>query len=862
MMDLPNNLFSREGIPIVPFNAKGDVADKNWRLLTEKTQTTKDLQLIQEKHPGAGPILGVKDLRMVEFTNPFIYTLFLQRFPELRDSFTVRTNDTIRLFVKSENGVKAVPSTGLGVKVHQQGPVQAFGLKDEGGFTVIETRGDKLVEYPHLIREISGWIWEVEEKHPWLLWPCIQRLMSKKKFSRNIINPIFNLILHYDPEADENLAISFFEDWPSFNEEIVRRAYRETRELNESDELKPPTCKYLRRNAGMKKKSCIDCSRPDEIRKDEFTLERIESLFKDKGRRIHHGQYFDPDNGLIYASRLPGFDEIAVVTKEGFFKGLPADYEGPKGDAYIIEGHTAPLFDSTIEDMLAVAKMTQEPHPELTLSSVYDEVLLRVVNHYLELRDPREAMILALWIIGTYMRQLFIWYPYITFYGLRDVGKSTALSVLSHVCFDGGGVISGSGTEATLLRSAESSKGLRVIDHYEVIRKSKDKKQVYEQFLENAWHLHTVAERTNANTMEVERFRIASSVAVASRYIDNVLEEKGIVFTMVDSADEDLKNRSSEIDTDPFFKDIRRRLMYVALQYAGKVFMKYHEIPEVPGLYGRDRNKFKPLLALALILEEEGKSGLFDEIADYGVEYRLARKSEVKDLEEALLMCIIENDLANTTYSELMDYLEDAGFDRVHWQTIRSDLKKLNIGFKAYKGVSQRSATVYVDLRRARERAIQRGLIKPVNGSDEDSGDDESVDENPHETRVNTPTDIDETIEEQPKKSETGGRSLWGYTEETTKDTESSGGPALLTDEPPNIRKTGMGEIEKRIIKELQDPDDPRLGTGVGSLTRRVSTDLMVDVEDVRKALMKLMRERVVEEPVMGYYKLVEYTEW
>lgn len=85
-----------------------------------------------------------------------------------------------------------------------------------------------------------------------------------------------------------------------------------------------------------------------------------------------------------------------------------------------------------------MAKMTQEPHPELTLSSVYDEVLLRVVNHYLELRDPREAMILALWIIGTYMRQLFIWYPYITFYGLRDVGKSTALSVLSHVCFDGG----------------------------------------------------------------------------------------------------------------------------------------------------------------------------------------------------------------------------------------------------------------------------------------------------------------------------------------------------------------------------------------------------------------------------------------
>ncbi len=60
MMDLPNNLFSREGIPIVPFNAKGDVADKNWRLLTEKTQTTKDLQLIQEKHPGPARFLELK----------------------------------------------------------------------------------------------------------------------------------------------------------------------------------------------------------------------------------------------------------------------------------------------------------------------------------------------------------------------------------------------------------------------------------------------------------------------------------------------------------------------------------------------------------------------------------------------------------------------------------------------------------------------------------------------------------------------------------------------------------------------------------------------------------------------------------
>ena len=63
---------------------------------------------------------------------------------------------------------------------------------------------------------------------------------------------------------------------------------------------------------------------------------------------------------------------------------------GPKGDADIID-NIRPLFDSTIEDMLAVAKMTQEPHPELTLSSVYDEVLLCVVNHYLELRDPCEG---------------------------------------------------------------------------------------------------------------------------------------------------------------------------------------------------------------------------------------------------------------------------------------------------------------------------------------------------------------------------------------------------------------------------------------------------------------------------------------
>lgn len=33
-------------------------------------------------------------------------------------------------------------------------------------------------------------------------------------------------------------------------------------------------------------------------------------------------------------------------------------------------------------------------------------------------------------------------------------------------------------------------------------------------------------------------------------------------------------------------------------------------------------------------------------------------------------------------------------------------------------------------------------------------------------------------------------------------------------------------------------------------------------LQEIRKALMKLMREKVVEEPVMGYYKLVEYTEW
>jgi len=344
------------------------------------------------------------------------------------------------------------------------------------------------------------------------------------------------------------------------------------------------------------------------------------------------------------------------------------------------------------------------------ISELFDSILQITQGQYLELDNQSEYYFLILWILGTYLRTLFTWYPYLTFNGLRDVGKSTALTLLSNLCFNGSGYVSGNSSEASLFRKASATKGFFTIDHYEEVRKSKEKRQILTQYLESAWYLNSTIDKVNKETLELELFNVASTVAIGTREIDDVLEEKGIIIQMVETSDKQKRRKSAKMHKDPFFETIQQECMATSLMYQDEIVKAYESIGEIEGLEGRDYNKFLPILALSKVIDEDNKNkyNLYDDMVVHAVKYRKNRKENIKDTEELLLKLILEEEIENTTYSDLATNMDNEGVENYSWQRAKSDLTKLHIIERTHR--EKRSIEIKINLEKALERAKRRGI--------------------------------------------------------------------------------------------------------------------------------------------------------
>ncbi len=431
---------------------------------------------------------------------------------------------------------------------------------------------------------------------------------------------------------------------------------------------------------------------------------------------ITHGMGYDDEIGLYYASVYPEsvkgiygisrYKPIRAINKTDAIKN-----ELTK-DIYLCEGYKNQLNQRTLK---AISCLLHQLHSKgkfdyKPISELFASILKITQEAYLDLGLVNEYYFLILWIMGTYLRPIFVWYPYITFYGLRDVGKSTSLTLLSNLCFNGAGSISGSMSEASLFRKASSTKGFFTIDHYEEIRKSKEKRQVITQYLENAWYLKSTIDKVNKETLDLELFRVASSVAIGTREVDDVLEEKGIIIEMVESSDKTKRRNSGKMHKDLFFKDIQEKCMATSLIYQDEIIEAYEQMEDIDGLEGRDYNKFLPILALAKVIDDENnfKYKLYGNMVEFGVEYRKKRKEDIKDTEEILLKLIIEEKIDIITYSELAEKMERESLQNYHWQTARSDLRKLQIIERTHSNSTP--IKIEISLERAKERAKSRGI--------------------------------------------------------------------------------------------------------------------------------------------------------
>lgn len=431
-------------------------------------------------------------------------------------------------------------------------------------------------------------------------------------------------------------------------------------------------------------------------------------------QKLRHGQGYDQELGLTYIGTFPGipFGHYGISLKKPI-RAIHESQDIPNhfaDDIRMLGGFTDPLTDKTLGQMKT---LLHELHKNgniinKAISSLAKNVVSRV-SHYLDFSQDMDQVLFVLWIIGTYFRTLFTWFPYLTFEGLRDVGKSTALEFLSLTCFNGGGDVSGGHTEADLHKAAASTMGFFAIDHLEEKLKSDDKRQVLNEFLENAWKLNSYVSKRDQNSGERLRLYLACSLALGTRRTTETIAEKGLIIRMQETNNDDLRQRSVTMYKDNFFNDIEKELMSMALFYQDTIKRAYESITVIPGL-GREYNKFLPLLAIAKVIDDEtnNENDYFNQLKDYALEYRKTRKEEQEDTEEILLRLILKDKINNTTYKALAESMNKEGYEKYSWQTARADIGKLGI-VKRYNR-NKSPMTLDLDMERAEDRAKARGI--------------------------------------------------------------------------------------------------------------------------------------------------------
>ncbi|WJI08812.1 hypothetical protein FGU46_01240 [Methanobacterium sp. CWC-01] len=699
-----------------------------WQKTAEEDQTENDIKVLYSKrgikNTAYSYFTGIGGLIDIDFDWPWLYDEAVRHFGSRFNTRTLKTpNGGYRVLFRTDKPkdyleYKAKPPF---IEIHgkstHQIVVRGQVLDERGELKEYRVINDSDIRHdPNIMEDFKIFLQQTMEACYFLEYPCIKSKLTGKENEltqdqRTSIGAFF-----VAEKIKIKLATDFFSCTDDFDPDKTSKHLQRLYDKG----FKHPTCKKLRKNFHWDQKDCIGCPRHHQnLQKNpEDGIIPPIGKFLEESRvevpKLRHGQGYDYDLGLTFIG-VPPSGPITGYYGISLKKPIRAIKESHQINGKfanplpVVGGFTDPLTDKT---NWQIRQLLNEQHTEgkighRAFSALFEDLLSRSCD-YLDLSEG-DRLIIVLWIMGTYLRALFTWYPYLCFEGLRDVGKSTALEYLSHTCFNGGGDVSGGYTEADLHKSASSSMGFFAVDHLEERLKSPEKRQILSEFIENAWKLNSYVSKRDQNTGEHLKLYLASSVALGTRQTTESIAEKGVIIKMEETTNLEIRKRSVTMHKDPYFKDIEGDLMASALHYQNEVKMVYENIPVDSGL-GREYNKFLPLMAMAKIVDQEKKRNqqYYEKVLNYAHQYRQNRKEEHEDTEEILLRLILQDKIVKTTYRDLADKMVTEGQDNYSWKRAQSDLSKLGVVKRRDK--SQSPIKLTICLERAKKRAKQRGI--------------------------------------------------------------------------------------------------------------------------------------------------------
>jgi len=182
----------------------------------------------------------------------------------------------------------------------------------------------------------------------------------------------------------------------------------------------------------------------------------------------------------------------------------------------------------------------------LKLGNVYEDIL-QVIDYYMDLPEEHKQVI-ALWIIGTYLHDSFLAYPFLFINAMRGSGKTRLLKIISHLSYMGSGMVSTEPTDAVLYRTPKGH--TLVFDEFEGIG-GKDK-NTFRQYLNASYKAGGVVQRAKKvkkdkeESYEIETFEPFKPIAMANIWgMEEVLGDRCITL-ILQKSDNPVKTKKIE----------------------------------------------------------------------------------------------------------------------------------------------------------------------------------------------------------------------------------------------------------------------------------------------------------------------------
>jgi hypothetical protein len=300
------------------------------------------------------------------------------------------------------------------------------------------------------------------------------------------------------------------------------------------------------------------------------------------------------------------------------------------------------------------------------------------LKKYIDLSNPYEYTLIALWTIGTYLLPVWKSYPYLSISGLKRTGKTKLLTFLKLTAFNG--VLSVSVTQSSLFRVINDMRCTFLIDEAAKLS-SPERYYDIKEILDAGYKKGGFVIRTEEIKKRriPTRFEVFSPKAIVTyKGLEEVLNDRSINIVMLRSTNKDILN--IEIDEeDSKWERIRNCLYAFALKNWKKIKNLYDNYPRISFLEGRAWELWKPLISILHAIHGE------EQVKDFCENYVKIKIEEAVEMDttspESLLLTALYINVTKDdfyTVSEITNWLRNVvkaeqgeadGYEMPKWLT-------------------------------------------------------------------------------------------------------------------------------------------------------------------------------------------------